>query len=209
MIWQGPGNPQFIVERSTDGINFAQVAEVTQASYTETAPLWGTTYYYRVAQKGQDGAVSAFSDPVQVTTDPVPVPTELVASLEGNNVKLTWQAVQGVEGYVIEKSTDNETWQILANVTTTSYTDQATAPNTRYFYRVRSDGGNSQFSEPSNTVEITVNISEMPTPGAGTMARDVLEYGSAVVVSTGGLLALGLALKGSGWLMAVIRMFLR
>lgn len=155
LTWQGPGNPQYIIERSTDGISFTQVAEVTQASFTETAPLWETTYYYRVAQKGQDGAVSAFSDPVQVTTDPVPVPTNLTATLDGNNVNLAWQSAEGITSYVVERSTDNATWSSLANVSNaTSYTDQATDPNTTYYYRVRSDGGNGQISEPSNTAVI-------------------------------------------------------
>lgn len=156
LTWQVPGNPQYIIERSTDGISFTQVAEVTQTSYTETVPLWGTTYYYRVAQKAQDGTVSEFSDPIQVTIDPVPVPTNLSATLDGKNVILNWQSAEGITSYVVERSTDNATWSILANVSNaTSYTDQATDPNTNYFYRVRSDGGNGQISEPSNTVKIT------------------------------------------------------
>ncbi|WP_423218586.1 fibronectin type III domain-containing protein [Syntrophothermus lipocalidus] len=156
LTWQGPGNPQYIIERSNDGISFTQVAEVTQASFTETAPLWGTTYYYRVAQKGQDGTISAFSDPVQVMTDPVPVPSNLTAVLDGKNVKLSWQSANGINDYIVERSTDNITWSSLANVSNaTSYTDEVTDPNTTYYYRVRSDGGNGQLSEPSNTAVIT------------------------------------------------------
>lgn len=154
LSWQGPGNQQFIVERSSDGTNFTQVAEVTEAYFSETAPMWETTYYYRVAQKGQDNRVSAFSEPIQVTTEIVPVPANLKAVLDGNNVNLSWDAVQGVDGYLIEKSIDNETWETLTTVTTNSYTDQVVDPNAGYFYRVRSDGGNEQISEPSSIVTI-------------------------------------------------------
>lgn len=156
LTWQGFGYADYIVQRSTDGISFTQVAEVTQTSFTETAPLWGTTYYYRVAQKGQDGTVSDFSEPVQVTTDPVPVPSNLTATLDGKNVVLTWQSADGITSYVVERSTDNTNWSTLANVTNaTTYTDEATDYNVTYYYRVRSDGGNGQVSEPSNTATIT------------------------------------------------------
>lgn len=156
LTWQGSGNPNYIIESSTDGISFTQVAEVTQTSFTETAPLWGTTYYYRVAQKGQDDTISVFSDPVQVTTDPVPIPTNLTATLDGNNVNLAWQSAEGITSYILERSADNATWSSLANVSNaTTYTDETTDYNATYYYRVRSDGGNGQISEPSDTVTVT------------------------------------------------------
>lgn len=158
LTWEGPGNPRYIVQRSVNGIDYTQVVEVTEESFTETNDLWGTTYYYRVAQKGQDGAVSAYSDAVQVTTEPVPAPTGLIAAMEGMNINLSWQAVDGVDTYLVERSIDGETWETIATVTTTTYTDAIEDADIEYLYRVRSDGGN-MVSDPSNVAEISPPIS--------------------------------------------------
>ncbi len=158
LTWEATGNSQYVVERSEDGISYVQIAEVTEDSYTEAAPLFAASYYYRVAQKGQDGQISDFTEPIQVTTEPVPAPADLAATLddETGQILLSWGQVQGVESYIVEKSTDNETWETLAVVTGTPiYADQDIQPNTDYFYRVRSDAGNNQISEPSPVAQIT------------------------------------------------------
>ena len=157
LSWDGPGDATYVIQRSTDGEAWDQVPAVIGTTLTETAPLWDTTYQYRIAQKGRDGRISDFSEPVQITIGPVPVPAYLTASREGNSVNLSWQAVAvDITAYVIEKSADNETWETLTAVTdTTSCTDQV-IDNASYFYRVRADGGNNQISEPSNVVEVTV-----------------------------------------------------
>lgn len=158
LTWEGPGNPRYIVQRSVNGIDYTQVVEVTEESFTETNDLWGTTYYYRVAQKGQDGAVSAYSDAVQITTERVPAPTGLTAIREDNNIDLSWNVVDGVDTYIVERSTDGETWEAIATVTTTTYTDVIEDTGIGYLYRVRADGGN-MVSDPSNVAEISPPIS--------------------------------------------------
>lgn len=158
LTWEGPGNPRYIVQRSVNGIDYTQVVEVTEESFTETNDLWGTTYYYRVAQKGQDGAVSAYSDAVQITTERVPAPTGLTAIREDNNIDLSWNVVDGVDTYIVERSTDGKTWETIATVTTTTYTDVIEDTGIGYLYRVRADGGN-MVSDPSNVAEISPPIS--------------------------------------------------
>lgn len=162
LSWQGYGYPCYVIERSNDGINFTQVAEVDQLSFSEILPMWATTYYYRVAQKAQDGQLSAYTEPIQVTTDPVPVPANLSATVSGNSVSLTWSDV-GVEGYIVERSLDNTNWQQIATVSTPSYTDSGLRYNTTYFYRIRSDGGNGQISGPSAVVSITTDNISAPS----------------------------------------------
>jgi titin len=131
------------------------VAEVTEESFTETNDLWGTTYYYRVAQKGQDGNISAYSEAVQVTTEPVPAPTGLIAAMEGMNINLSWQPVDGVDTYIVEKSIGGETWETIATVTSTTYTDTVEDGDIQYLYRVRADAGN-QVSDPSNVAGVAL-----------------------------------------------------
>jgi len=175
ITWQGSGYPQYIIEQSTDGVNFTQVSQVAQTSYTETAPLWNTTYYYRVAQKAQDGTVSDFTEAIQVTTDPVPVPTGLSSNVSGRTVSLTWNAVTGINRYVVERSVDNQNWQTMGNPTSPSYTDTNTVFATRYYYRVRSDGGNDQLSEPSDVVQVRTDDVTAPSNLTATQSGDAVE----------------------------------
>lgn len=289
LTWQCPGNPLFVVERSTDGTTFVPEVEVTATTYTDIPPLWNTTYYYRVAQKGQDGQLSDFTNPVQAATGPVPVPANLTAILEGNDVELSWSNVQDIEGYRVDRSADGKGWETLALIEEIAYTDKNIDPNVDYYYRVLSDGGKDQLSEPSPAVEITkpipakpclvysvdvdnkivelswdyqercdgykvyidnelkaeltrddksysftcevgetyavelkayneygeasafanIRISQMTTPGAGAMAKDVLVYTGVATASMGGLLAIGLALQGSQKLMGVLKYLFR
>jgi fibronectin type 3 domain-containing protein len=155
LTWEGPGNPCYIVQRSSNGTDYTQVAEVTEESFTETHDIWGTKYYYRVAQKGQDGNVSAYSEVVQVTTEPVPAPTGLIAAVDGNNINLSWHAVEGVDTYIVEKSIGGENWETIATVTTTTYTDTVEDADIEYLYRVRAKDGD-QVSDPSNVAGVAL-----------------------------------------------------
>lgn len=163
LSWQGPGNQQFIVERSSDGSNFTRVAEVTETSFTETAPLWDTTYYYRVAQKGQDSTVSAFSEAVQVTTGVLPVPPNLQASVSYNNITLTWDSVDGADAYIIQRSMDEgATWDDVDEVTQTTYTDDGLGWNLTFSYRIAAKSG-EKVSGPSAAVSATTDNVSVPT----------------------------------------------
>lgn len=162
LTWQGPGNPHFLVERSSDGINFTQVANVTETSFTETASLWDTTYYYRVAQKGQDGTVSAFAETVQVTTGAHPVPENLQASVSYNNITLTWDSVDSADAYIIQRCMDGATWDNVGEVTQTTYTDDGLGWNLTFSYRIISKSG-EQVSAPSAVISATTDNVPSPT----------------------------------------------
>ncbi|NLV16049.1 MAG: hypothetical protein GXY50_02395 [Syntrophomonadaceae bacterium] len=281
LTWEASGNPSYIIERSTNETDFEQVAEVTDKYFTETHALWDTTYYYRIAQKGQDGAVSAYAE-MQVTTETVPAPTGLTVTKDGNEISLSWEAAKSISTYIIERSTDGQLWEGLATVNTTKYTDLVTE-DVGYYYRVRSDGGN-QISEPSNIVgvsvpanppdvqasvsdktvtltwnaqnvsgykiyvnndlreelpgdainysfdgesgitykvmveafneygaagsTVTVRIGSFTAPGGIQMVGDVASNAGAVFGSIGGLLALALALRGSGPLIEAARRYI-
>lgn len=50
-----PAVTNYIVQRSTDGVNFSNLASVVVNNYFDTFPLLGVTYYYRVAAVNVDG----------------------------------------------------------------------------------------------------------------------------------------------------------
>jgi hypothetical protein len=87
LSWTGcPGASFYIVERSTDGTNWAQSAPVSQTSYIDVAPQWATKYYYRI----EANATGAFSSMVQVTTTGPPGPS--VGATPG---QLRWKFLAG------------------------------------------------------------------------------------------------------------------
>lgn len=107
-------------------------------------------------------------------TPPVPAaPTNLNASIIGTStsIGLSWTDNSSIEsGFMIERSTDNVTFTILASTTAnvTSYTDSATSIGNTYYYRVRAynAGGNSANSNvasvviaaPLNPSSLVVNV---------------------------------------------------
>lgn len=164
LTWQAvPDASSYIVQRSTDGNTWTQIAEVSGTSYTDTNTNWNTSYYYRVLSKTSDGVTSDPSNAVQVTTSKIPAPTNLKASLNGTKVTLKWQPVEGASSYIVERSLDGKSWSSIATVDSSSYVDQNTQQNTVYYYRVRSQCSTS-VSDPSNTVVVQTFEDPPPPP---------------------------------------------
>ncbi len=124
-------------------------------------------------------------------TTPPSAPGSLTATSQGGAVVLTWEASidnKGVAGYVVERSTDGENWEILNdNVTETSFTDSTASFGAKYSYRVSAmdESGNGSdyavvdittsefeanaFADKESTVEsedgnVTVKIPEGALP---------------------------------------------
>ncbi|MDH7578475.1 MAG: kelch repeat-containing protein [Bacillota bacterium] len=161
--WQAvSGAGSYLVQRSTNGTNWSQIAEVSETSCTDTGTTWNTNYYYRVIAKTSDGVMSNPSNSVQVSTANVPPPAGLNVTINGTKVSLTWQSVEGASSYIVERSLDGRTWSETAAVGSPSYLDQSTQPNTVYYYRVRAKSGNS-VSDPSE-VKMIKTFEDPPPP---------------------------------------------
>ncbi len=90
----------YLVERSTDGMVYSQIGTPTPATYTDTPPVPGTTYYYRV--RSTDGvnnsAYSAVASGASLLVPPTPA--GLAAVAHGGRLVLTWTAPVGPYGTV-------------------------------------------------------------------------------------------------------------
>jgi len=99
-------------------------------------------------------------------------PTNVVATSVAGGIQLTWDAVSGVSGYNIYRSTEPGELgtKINSNIITgrTSYTDTAVSNNVKYYYTVKSvdasgaEYGASQVSAiakiaPPQNLQITIN----------------------------------------------------
>ena len=155
----------FVIERSTDGINFTQVAtaparnntgSVTFTDTTLTATASNTTYSYRVAAVNPAGS-SAYAVAAPVLVPALPATPGSFTVTNGANsgnsrsVVLKWLDNSNNEtGFTIQRATNATftngltTVNVGANLTT--YTMTGLARNTKYWFRIRSNNGLYVFS---------------------------------------------------------------
>lgn len=139
----------FVVERSTDGVNFTEIAKPgpnsgsgNNVSFSDTAAAAGNSYYRVKAMNGS--ASSGYSNTANVTIPAAPAPkapTGLYAiSEKSGTFKAGWMKVSNATGYVIQYATDSAFTQnvVTSNtINTTSYTASGLPRKTTYYVRVQ------------------------------------------------------------------------
>ncbi len=107
-------------------------------TYIETNNLKnGETYYFAVVAS-YSGAVSGV-DPTGASVMFYENPEFKTIKEVDNTIVLSWEKINGVDGYnVYKKSTEETEWTKIANVKTTEYTDKAVERNKLYTYYVKS-----------------------------------------------------------------------
>jgi titin len=137
----------FLIQRSTDGVNFADLASVGAdvVAYDDLAVSGGFTYTYRVAAVNANGT-SAFSNVASATVPPDVTPPAAPSNLTGSNitkssVTLNWMDNSANEtGFTIQRSNSASfskvvTYTVGPNVT--SFNVTGLNKNTNYYFRVR------------------------------------------------------------------------
>jgi hypothetical protein len=160
----------FKVERSTDGVNFTQVATVASniTTYSATALTSGTTYTFRVRAYNGVGN-SAYSNTASATTPATPpaAPSGLTATnASASRVDVAWADNSGNEtGFKVERSTDGTNWTQVgttsANVTTFAATGLAASTTYQFRVRATNSAGDSGYSN-----SFSANTLALPTPPA-------------------------------------------
>ncbi len=159
----------YSVERSTDGVNYSQVALVLAGTtnWTNYVLAAGTEFSFRV--RAQTGSLySAYSNVVTATTGDAPAaPSDLhVTATTESSISLAWTDNSDNEQFfIVERSTDGSSWSSAAYVgsNTTSWTNSGLAPSTTYQYRVRANVSNlySPYTSP-----VSASTSAEPPPPA-------------------------------------------
>jgi len=144
---------------------------VETPGYTDTGLTEQTTYSYKVTAFDLSQNVSGFSNTAEVTTPPFdqtapPAPPDLTATaLDDTRIHLEWAAVSdeqggsGLAGYRIFRND-----QLIATVTTNSYTDQYLQPVTTYRYLIKARDNAGNDSAPS--IEVTESTFSLPLVSA-------------------------------------------
>jgi len=159
----------FIVERSSDGVNFAQIGTVAafggtgSVSFTDTSlpsVLLPTTFYYRVAAANPAG--SNYSNTVSIlvpTATPPAAPANLSAALAaGPQISLAWKDNATDEtSYIVQRSIDGINFNQIASLAanSVSYVDAGIMAGMTYTYRVAASNS-AGLSGFSNTASVAV-----------------------------------------------------
>jgi hypothetical protein len=149
----------FKVERSTDNVNFSQIATTSPnvTTFSDTTVTAGTTYYYRV--RGSNGiGDSGYSNTASVATpaSSPAAPSNLAASSPTKKkIQITWtDNANNESGFRIERSTNGTTWTQIATTgaNVTAYTNTGLTSGTTYYYRVRAynASGSSTYSNTAS-----------------------------------------------------------
>lgn len=159
------------------------------------------------------GMVGAACDDEDNGTGPatheLPLPTNVqaagaVASGGAPAVRVTWSAVQGAEGYSVERRVGGagSYSTVGSNLTATEYVDSDVEEGQSYSYRVRAHAG-TRSSDPSDDVDFSVGVRRATLSGTitgvRTLSADTTYFiRGTVIVDDGGELHIpaGTLLKG-------------
>lgn len=169
------GEAGFIVEKSSDNINFAWAGgagpNATTATVEGLAP--STTYHFRVRSTAAPPQYlsAGSSSVVTVTTlappaDAPPAPAGVVATVvSAYRIDVSWTDNSATEArFVLERSLDGASFfqhAILA-ANATAFSDTQLIPSTTYHYRVRAELADGYSSAPSASATATTQ----PPPAA-------------------------------------------
>ncbi len=175
----------YVIER--DG---ADIATSTTTSYLDPDRPPSATHRYVVYAEDAAGNRSVGSNIVTITipgtpdTQPPTAPTNLKATVAGNDVTLTWGASSdniGVTSYVGKRSGVD-----IATVTGLTYLDIDVAAGVTHTYTVHAKDAAGNQSAPSNSVPVFIGDTTLPTVSIDAPADSATVTGTVTVEMSAG-----------------------
>jgi fibronectin type 3 domain-containing protein len=140
---------------------YSNVGALNATTFNTIGLSPATTYYFTIQATNTSGP-SARSTEVSALTDPS-APTDLKATaVSVSEIDLTWNAVTGASGYVLQRSTTSGgPYTAIGSPTSTAFADTSLAPATTYYYVIQA----TNASGPSgNSVEASaITMLGVPT----------------------------------------------
>lgn len=174
LSWSGgSGADKIMIYRSEKASESGSVVAEPGAgtdSYNDTV-YRGKTYYYTlipiaISSSGEQvqgnfatsGEILAFPDMVMLDT---------AQYLEETGVKLAWNAAKGADGYLIERSDNNDGFTVIATIddgAATAYTDKTAKKGNRYQYRMMSYCLTEDKSKAATSAQNEITVEILPEP---------------------------------------------
>ena len=162
----GIGIADYVIQRCQGAgcANFAQIATLTGTSYSDTGLSSNTSYSYQVQAIDTAGNAGAFSSPATAATQALQPPTApgnlTATAASATQINLSWTASTsnvGLANYVVQRcqGTDCTSFEQIATVTGTSFTDTGLALSTSYGYEVAAIDTAGNLSPYSGVASVT------------------------------------------------------
>lgn len=158
----------YIIEMYKNGewTRVGKVANNKTTTYRITGLSASTTYSLRIkAYKIVNGVslYSAYSEPIELTTNPSAVTGLSEGSRTSNALRLNWTKNESAGGYIIEMYKNSKWTRIakISNPATTTYVVTGLDSFATYNFRIRAykiNGGKAYYSAYSNPVALTTNL---------------------------------------------------
>ena len=151
------GIDEYRVFAKTNGSSWVEKADVAGTSYTDTTVESGNKYTYTVKCLKDNEVVSSYSSKGKSITF-ISAPIITGAALDkNNNVKLTWNNINGAYKYRVFVKSDSE-WKKLGDTASTTYTVKNVKTNKDLTYTVRCLAADNNYSSDFYTNGLTLNV---------------------------------------------------
>lgn len=127
---------------SKDGTTITIINDQVQSQHIDTQVNCGVSYRYQVRMTEGNGllSISDTSSVITISTDiPEPI-NNISATVSGQDINLAWEAPQNFLpiAYIISRSTEAVTYEVLDTITATNYVDiDLFTQSTQYYYDIR------------------------------------------------------------------------
>jgi choice-of-anchor C domain-containing protein len=156
----------YSIERSTDGISWAEVATVEgdQTTFQDQTLDEGTEYSYRM--RATTGSLySTYTDVATATTRPSAATNLNAVATSSTEIDLDWDDNSNTNtGYVIKRSTDGINYCCTTALTVDASAEAVTGllPNTTYYFQVISTGAGGDAISIATAQETTLPAGPLP-----------------------------------------------
>lgn len=167
------GASGYNIKRATTSGAEVTIASAATTSYTDTAVVNGTTYFYKVSSTNSAGESADSLEASAIPDVPPATPTGVAATAGSNQVSLTWTASPTAATYNIKRSTTSGSGYVTigtATAPTVSFTDSSAVKFTQYYYVVSAVNA---YGESANS---SPEASATPTGAYGPTAYEPFNY---------------------------------
>lgn len=150
---------EYEVFRSTsEAGEYVSLGKTSSTSFTDTTCKSGTTYFYKI-KAGNVLGMSDFSEVISLSTlSGAPAADEIGEvniAADGDNITLSWDAVNNASGYNIYRSTGKYSdFTYYAETEETTFADKVPGEKYKYYYKVAAKNADGIETELSDDVSM-------------------------------------------------------